>query len=101
MGSAPKSSPEKQFFEEHNIMKWVIDDQDRSDIPGLGPGKLGISCPSSITSTATNVSSHSSSSQVVSSSATSTKPSQQYVIIKPKTELASFIEKFKVEDEDL
>merc|ERR1719336_2545149 len=34
------SSPEKQFFEEHNIMKWVIDDQDRSDIPGLGPGKL-------------------------------------------------------------
>merc|ERR1712213_79941 len=93
--SAPESSPEKQFFEEHNIMKWVIDDQDRSDIPGLG-----ISCPSSITSTATNVSSHSSMSQVVSSSA-STKPSQQYVMIKPKTELASFIEKFKVEDEDL
>merc|ERR1712213_258929 len=76
--SAPESSPEKQFFEEHNIMKWVIDDQDRSDIPGLG-----ISCPSSITSTATNVSSHSSMSQVVSSSATSTKPSQQYVMIKP------------------
>merc|ERR1712213_294535 len=93
--SAPESSPEKQFFEEHNIMKWVIDDQDRSDIPGLG-----ISCPSSITSTAINVSSHSSASQVVSSSA-STKPSQQYVMIKPKTELASFIEKFKVEDEDL
>merc|ERR1712213_156107 len=93
--SSPESSPEKQFFEEHNIMKWVIDDQDRSDIPGLG-----ISCPSSITSTAINVSSHSSASQVVSSSA-STKPSQQYVMIKPKTELASFIEKFKVEDEDL
>merc|ERR1712107_40455 len=92
--SAPESSPEKQFFEEHNIMKWVIDDQDRSDIPGLG-----ISCQSSIT--ATNVSSHSSASQVVSSSATSTKPSQQYVMIKPKTELASFIEKFKVEDEDI
>merc|ERR1712213_2221 len=76
--SSPESSPEKQFFEEHNIMKWVIDDQDRSDIPGLG-----ISCPSSITSTAINVSSHSYASQVVSSSATSTKPSQQYVMIKP------------------
>merc|ERR1712107_517282 len=92
--SVNKSPSEKQFFEEHNIMKWVIDDQDRSDIPGLG-----ISCLSSITSTAINVSSHSSASQVVSSSA-STKPSQQYVMIKPKTELSSFIEKFKAEDED-
>ena len=33
--SAPVS-PEKTFFEKHNIMKWVIDDQDDGDIPGLG-----------------------------------------------------------------
>ena len=91
--TAPEASPEKQFFEEHNIMKWVIDDQDRSDIPGLGPGHPGISCPP-VTSC------NSSASQVVSSTATSTKPSQQFVMIKPKTELASFLEKFKVEDED-
>jgi len=91
--TAPEASPEKQFFEEHNIMKWVIDDHDRSDIPGLGPGHSAISCPS-VTSSASNV-----SSQVVSSTATSTKPSQQFVVIKPKTELASFLEQFKVEDE--
>merc|ERR1712012_1448751 len=91
--AAPEASPEKQFFEEHNIMKWVIDDQDRSDIPGLGPGHSAISCPS-VTSSASNV-----SSQVVSSTATSTKPSQQFIVIKPKTELASFLEQFKVEDE--
>lgn len=91
--TAPEASPEKQFFEEHNIMKWVIDDQDRSDIPGLGPGQSGISCPP-VTPSSSSV------SQVVSSTATSTKPSQQFVMMKSKTELASFLEKFKVEDED-
>ena len=33
--TSPPPSPEKRFFEKHNIMKWVIDDQDDGDIPGL------------------------------------------------------------------
>jgi len=41
--STPPMSPETRFLENHNIMKWVIDDQDEGDIPGLCSG---ISCPS-------------------------------------------------------
>ena len=40
---SPPPSPEKRFFEKHNIMKWVIDDQDNGDIPGLSsenPNKI-------------------------------------------------------------
>ena len=33
--SSPPTTPEKIFFEKHNIMKWVIDDQDDGDILGL------------------------------------------------------------------
>ena len=40
--STPPMSPETRFLEKHNIMKWVIDDQDEGDIPGLS---AGISCP--------------------------------------------------------
>merc|ERR1712244_158942 len=40
--STPPMSPESRFLEKHNIMKWVIDDQDEGDIPGLS---AGISCP--------------------------------------------------------
>jgi len=39
----PPMSPETRFLEKHNIMKWVIDDQDEGDIPELS---AGISCPS-------------------------------------------------------
>jgi len=43
--SSPPASPEKQFFEQHNIMKWVIDDGDQSDIPELSHSPLSVSAP--------------------------------------------------------
>jgi len=33
--SSPPTTPEKIFFEKHNIMKWVIDDQDDGDVLSL------------------------------------------------------------------
>merc|ERR1712232_195166 len=38
--SSPPTTPEKIFFEKHNIMKWVIDDQDDGDILGLVSSKV-------------------------------------------------------------
>ena len=43
--SSPPLTPEKKFFEKHNIMKWVIDDQDDGDIPGLSSSHSQGSCP--------------------------------------------------------
>ena len=37
----PPMSPETRFLEKHSIMKWVIDDQDEGDIPGLSAGISG------------------------------------------------------------
>jgi len=47
----PPMSPETRFLENHSIMKWVIDDQDEGDIPGLSGLSAGISgaSPSQIT----------------------------------------------------
>jgi len=55
----PPMSPETRFLEKHNIMKWVIDDQDEGDIPGLSAG----ASPSLITATVTSQSALSSKSQ--------------------------------------
>ena len=49
----PPMSPETRFLEKHDIMKWVIDDQDEGDIPGLSAGISGGS-PSQITATVTS-----------------------------------------------
>merc|ERR1719410_3013454 len=57
----PPMSPETRFLEKHNIMKWVIDDQDEGDIPGLSAGISGAS-PSQITATVTSQSALSSKS---------------------------------------
>lgn len=52
----PPMSPETRFLENHSIMKWVIDDQDQGDIPGLSGLSAGISgaSPSQITATVTS-----------------------------------------------
>lgn len=49
----PPMSPETRFLEKHDIMKWVIDDQDEGDIPGLSAGISGVS-PSQITARVTS-----------------------------------------------
>jgi len=49
----PPMSPETRFLEKHNIMKWVIDDQDEGDIPGLPAGISGAPL-SQITATVTS-----------------------------------------------
>ena len=67
-------SPEKLFFAEHNIMKWVIDDQDQTELPDL------VQRPAAS-----------------SSSSCSPQP-RNYVAIKPKTEIQSYLETFRAGD---
>lgn len=97
-------SPEKQFFEQHSIMKWVIDDGDESDIPELSHPPASVSSPRSrpgISGLRSPASQSSASRQVrvISSTATSSK-SQETVIVKPKTEMKEFVDTFKSEDSD-
>jgi len=40
--SSTPPTPEKTFFEKHNIMKWVIDDEDDGDILGLTSSQVGL-----------------------------------------------------------
>jgi len=40
--SSTPTTPEKTFFEKHNIMKWVIDDEDDGDILGLTSSQVGL-----------------------------------------------------------
>jgi len=85
------ASPEKVFFDKHNIMKWVIDDQDISDLPELSHQAIN---PVKIEKTST-------SPKIVSSTATSSTPSLQYVVVEPKSEIASYLETFQPEkDQD-
>jgi len=86
----PPSSPEKVFFENHNIMKWVIDDQDISDLPELSQQAMN-------PIKRQKVSSPTSSPKIVSSTATSSTPSMQYVVVEPKSEIASYLETFQPE----
>lgn len=82
--TSPPASPEKQFFDRHNIMKWVIDDGDQSDIPELlSHTPLPVSAISS---------QHSSSRQVSVISSPSSSKSSVLVTHKPDT--------VKVEDSD-
>ena len=37
----PPMSPETRFLEKHSVLRWVIDDQDEGDIPGLSAGISG------------------------------------------------------------
>merc|ERR1712002_650015 len=70
-------------------MKWVIDDQDISDLPELSHQAIN---PVKIEKT-------SPSPKIVSSTATSSTPSMQYVVVEPKSEIASFLETFQPEQD--
>ena len=99
--SSPPASPEKQFFEQHNIMKWVIDDGDQSDIPELSHSPPSISTPRPRSGISGDPAQSSSSRQVsvISSSATSSK-SQDPVLISPKPEIMDNDVTVKAEDND-
>jgi len=99
--SSPPASPEKQFFEQHNIMKWVIDDGDQSDIPELSHSPPSISTPRPRSGISGDPAQSSSSRQVsvISSSATSSK-SQDPVLISPKPEIIGNDVTVKAEDND-
>jgi len=99
--SSPPASPEKHFFEQHNIMKWVIDDGDQSDIPELSHSPVSVSTPRprpGISGSQTQ-SSNSRQVRVISSSATSSK-SQDSVLISPKPEIMDNDFSVKTEDND-
>ena len=98
--SSPPASPEKQFFERHNIMKWVIDDGDQSDIPELSHAPVPCARPRPGISGAPASSSQSSASRqvrVISTSAASSSNSKDSIPISPKMENKL---KVKAEDDD-
>merc|ERR1712170_96774 len=100
--SSPPASPEKQFFERHNIMKWVIDDGDQSDIPELSHAPLSVSTArpqSGISGAPASQSSSSRQVRVISSPASSSK-SRDTVLISPKPEIMDNNDNVKVEDND-
>lgn len=99
--SSPPASPEKQFFERHNIMKWVIDDGDQSDIPELSHAPLSVSAPRPQSGISGAPAPQSSSCQVrVISFPASSSKSQDSVLIAPKPEIMENNDTVKVEDND-
>ena len=91
----------KQFFEQHNIMKWVIDDGDQSDIPELSHSPVSVYTPRPRAGSSGGQAQSYSSRQVrvISSSATSSK-SQDSVLISPKPEIMDNDFTVKTEDND-
>ena len=91
--TSPPASPEKQFFDRHNIMKWVIDDGDQSDIPELlSHTPLPVSAISSQLSSPRQLS--------VISSPSSSSSSRSSVLVTTKPEIMEKNDTVKVEDSD-